>query len=489
MKGEKKDYFEFDYGKIINLINYKHLPLIILILIGLAINIYYFNANKAVWWDEAEYLSFVNYATKGIPHSLWEGRAVIYPIILSLISLINPSESFLKIGLILINLLTIFSCYILLKKIFDKKIAFFSTLLFETSFLFLFFQIRFLTEIPSTMFILLSLYFFLNRDLKSKILAGIFVGLAIGTRFTSLFIIPAMMLYNLLSKSKIREYAWIPSIMIGFLPIIIFDFSQGNTLLYSLIFFITKSVAHSSVQPWDFYILDIFYTNPFIAPFFLIGLIKYLKLNNKKLLIISFFIIYFLAHSITSHKEDRYILPIMPFYCLIAVQGVYYIYEKITIAKKNKIKNTDFKEKIIMFFRNKILINIIIILFFSYSIYNSFIIADPAISAKSASYIEVKQAGEFLKNYAGKEEVIISNTPQANYYSEREMINFPANSSELYSLLGNNENINYFLISLYEGLPEYYEEFLNREKFKILNTFDLINSNQTKVLVIKYLRQ
>jgi len=484
---KENDYVEFNYGKLISLINYKHLPLIILILVGLISNIYYFNTNKAVWWDEAEYLSFVNYVTKGIPHSLWDGRAVVYPIMLSLVALINPDESFLKIFLILINLLTIFSCYILLKKLFDKKIAFFSTLLFETSFLFLFFQLRFLTEIPSAMFIMLGLYFLLNKDLKSNIFAGIFIGLAIGTRFTSLFVIPAMILYNLFSKSKIKEYAWIPSIIIGFLPIIIFDLSQGNTLFYSLLFFITQSVAHSSIQPWYYYIMDLVYINSFTVPFFLVGLIKYLKLNNKKILIISFFIISLLAHSMTNHKEDRYILPIMLFYYLIAVQGVYYLYEKITQSKKNKKKTISLKNKLIGFLKNKTLINIIIVLFFSYSIYNSVNIANSDILTKSVGYYEVKQAGEFLKNYADKNEIILSNTPQTNYYSEREMKPFPK-TSELYSFLENNANINYFVVSLYEGLPECYQEFLNEEKFKILSTFNLINSNQTTVFVIKYLR-
>ena len=80
----------------------KQYPLIILLLISLFTNLYYYNTNKTVWWDEAEYLSFVNYVTLGQTLSLWKGRAVLYPLIISLFGLINNKESFLRIGLIII---------------------------------------------------------------------------------------------------------------------------------------------------------------------------------------------------------------------------------------------------------------------------------------------------------------------------------------------------------------------------------------------------
>jgi hypothetical protein len=78
-------------------------------LISFALNIYYVNTNKAVWWDEAAYLSFKNYVLDGTPHSLWEGRAIIFPLILSLFGALNSQESFLRICLMIIILDAFFS--------------------------------------------------------------------------------------------------------------------------------------------------------------------------------------------------------------------------------------------------------------------------------------------------------------------------------------------------------------------------------------------
>ncbi len=449
------------------IINYKHFPLILLMIISFALNIYYFNTNKAVWWDEAAYLSFKNYMLEGTPHSLWEGRAIIYPLMLSLFGMLNSQEGFLRACLILINIGCVFSCYILIKKISKPKIAFFSALLLQTSFLFMFFQIRFLTEIPSAMFLMLGIYFFLDKNIKSKILSGIFFGLAIGTRFTSIIIIPSLILYNLLAKSKIRDYAWIPSILIGFVPQLIYDLTIGKFPFYSIITFLTFSSGHALNQPWHYYISSFYIYGLVSLPFFIIGLLKYSKLNAKKILIISFFSLYLLMHSFASpHKEDRYILPIIPFYFFIAVDGMFFAAGKI-------LKKENFQIVCIA-----VLCAIIS--------YQSITLANLSISAKAESYFPVREASEFLDNYLPKEAIIIGNTPQINYDSNRQMVEFPKNSSDLYYLLEKNKNINTLVVSLFESVPDYSEIF-NSENFTIIKAGFLMD--QAVAFTISYNRK
>ncbi len=391
--GKKDDEsIEVNIKKIID---YRHFPLILLMLISFALNIYYVNTNKAVWWDEAAYLSFKNYVLDGTPHSLWEGRAIIFPLILSLFGALNSQESFLRICLMIINIGCVFSCYILIKKISKPKIAFFSALLLQTSFLFMFFQIRFLTEIPSAMFLMLGIYFFIDKSTKSKIFSGIFFGLAIGTRFTSIIIIPSLILYNLFTKSKIKDYVWIPSILIGFAPQLIYDLIIGKFPFYSIITFFTFSSGHALNQPWHYYISSYYIYSLISLPFFIIGLLKYSKLNAKKILIISFFALYLIMHSFASpHKEDRYILPIIPLYFFIAVDGMFFAAEKI------------FKKENFQIFCIAVLCAIIS--------YQSMILANSSIAAKAESYLPVREACEFLDDYLSKDAVIIGNTPQIN---------------------------------------------------------------------------
>ncbi|MDD2678914.1 MAG: glycosyltransferase family 39 protein [Candidatus Nanoarchaeia archaeon] len=476
-KTKKKDdeYISIDLSKIIN---YKHLPLAILLLASLILNMYYFSTNKAVWWDEADYLSFVNFLTKGIPSAMWTGRAIIYPLILSIFGIINSSENFLRFGLMIISLLTVSYCYLLLKKLSDKKTAFFATLLFQTSFLFLFFQIRFLTEIPSTLFTLMGLYYFLNKDLKSKIFAGIFIGLAIGIRFTSILIIPAMLLYSILSKSnKLKNYSWIFSIIIGFAPVLIYELINGNYPFYSIIYFFVFSSQSPLSQPWHYFISSHYIYGLLSAPFFILGLLKYAKLNRKKILILSFFIIYFFMHSfVSSHKEDRYIIPILPVYFLISVQGMFLFVDLLL----NYLKKAN------SFFKSKNLNFALIFLLCLAIICPSLMTSNDSIQFKSESYYPVKEATIFLQDYLPESDIVLGNTPQINYYSERELIYLPSTSAELYELLDENPNINTIVISAFEHIPDYAEEFNNQEKFRIINVAKF--NNESAVYVIAYNR-
>jgi hypothetical protein len=169
---------------------------------------------------------------------------------------------------------------------------------------------------------------------------------------------------------------------------------------------------------------------------------------------------------VSAHKEDRYIIPILPIYFLIAVQGIF-------LTAKAIIKSTLLKDLAVL------AVCLIII-------YQSMSLSYGSIMFKSESYLQVKDAVLFLKDYLPKDDIIIGNTPQIVYYAQRGMVGFPQTSEQLYELLENNTKINTIVISLFEGMPEYVEEFNNPEKFRIINVGML--ENQSLAYTISYLR-
>jgi 4-amino-4-deoxy-L-arabinose transferase-like glycosyltransferase len=443
------------------IINYEHTPLIALMLMGLALNVYYFNANRAVWWDEAEYLSFGKYFGSGIPYSMSETRAINYPIMLYLFSKIfSGQELILRVLLIIISSCTIGACYFLFKKIFNGIIAFLTTLMFLTNYLYLFFQIRFLTEIPSLMFMLMGLYFFMcEKNKKNNFLTGLFIGLSIATRFTSLLIIPCMIAYQFFKKEKIKNYSWILFLIAGFVPSIIFDLIR-NFAPFSE-FFLMFSHNQSAAKNNPYYFIDSFARmfGELSVPFFIAGMaimIARIKKNKsdflKKNLVFMFFSFHFLFYSFFSAwKEERYMLNIIPFYyCLVSIG----ILNLINLILDNL--NINHKKIIILM----VILGIII---------PNIQLGNSSILLKSESYKQVKDVAEYAKNEFPSDSKIITNAPpQVSYYAEKETLGLPGELDELYALLEQYNDTNLILISAFEGIPQYFDEFNNAEKFNII---------------------
>lgn len=500
MKVKKnEDYLEIDLG-----ISKEKLIPIFLIIFSLIINLYYFNVNTGVWWDEAEYLGFVNHLVKGSAYSMWEGRAILYPLLLSVFGFINSSEVFLRIGLLVINSTTILFIYLTLKELFNEKISIISTILLLTNPLFIFFSHRFLTSIPSLMFMLIGVYFFLKKGYKNRILCGLFIGCAIATRFTSIFIIPALVLYDLIKRSELKKYVWIPALLLGFIPTIMFDLTQGNAPWTTLTTFLTQSTKERTwghnLGEWTFYISNI----PSIIGMqnaslwiwiiiFLTGvLITIIKIQkalgkvfkNKKgdengavLILISVFsLIHFLMYSfITPLKETRYMIPILPFLYSIFSIGLINLSNSFKKIVKKSFGVTQF---------NYILIILLIIIFS----FNSIKLSHTMIHSSADSYSELRYAGELIKSNTNPDEVIMTNAgPHIAYHAERQVTGFSSNLTSLYNQLNNTPNINLLVFSFYETPPDYINEFNNNTNFTLVKQYT--RDESMIVAVLAYLRE
>lgn len=483
---KKRSHYEIDLK-----INKETLIPIILVVACLAINLYYFSANSGVWWDEAEYLSFVNHIVKGSPYSMWEGRAIFYPLLLSVFGFINLSETFLRIGLVVISCLTTLFIFLVLKKMFKTKIAVIATSLFLTNWLFNFFSLRFLTGIPSLMFQMISLYFFLQNKPKSRIYSGIFLGCAIATRFTALLLIPSFILYDLLSIKKkisidyLKKFVWVPAILLGFAPIVAYDLIIGRFPFETFYTFLVQSMAPRewghNLGDWTYYIVNFPAFTGIIGVFFLfMGLLfifsKIKSKNMKKYaLMLSYILFHLIAYSfLTQLKEQRYIIPVLPYIFAIISIGIISISNTIGKFFKKKLK-FKYANYLLMI---SVALSIII---------PSLNMGNISILNSASGYEELRISGEEILANTNSDEIIITNAgPHISYYSQREVTGFPANMSDLFSTLESNENINYIVFSLYETVPEYLTN-LSTDNFTLIQ--ELSRNDVPMVIAIQYLRE
>ncbi|MGV8150885.1 MAG: ArnT family glycosyltransferase [Candidatus Woesearchaeota archaeon] len=359
-------------------------------------------------WDEGVYIGMGKYIYSSGNSGLWE---IIRPPALPLIN-----GLLWKIGLdpliwgqvvaIIFSCALLFIVYIIAKEIFDKKIAFTSALLLAITPLFFLYSIYILTDIPSTIFTLLAIYF----CIKNKyFLAGLSVGIAILFRFPQgLILLPigiailidSFDLNNSLRFSKnslkfskiknsikdviLKSLKILLGCIIVIIPYIIANYlfyrkytgnltdaifrpfilaaPHGNNIYGSVI----DSTFISHVYNIFYYLIALLKNNPTYI-FLIVGLIyliyeilraynsKNSRATNSKMsayafsdvkrskIILISFIIYITYFTYIISKEERYMMPFLPFACIITAYGIFRTVDYFKSSKTIKSSKTSKK--------------------------------------------------------------------------------------------------------------------------------------------------
>jgi hypothetical protein len=161
-------------------------------------------------------------------------------------------------------------------------------------------------------------------------------------------------------------------------------------------------------------------------------------------------------------------LNLLPFYYCIVSFGIFDILSLLSRKKNDNLK--------------KIIISALALLIIVPNVQ----LGNASIVYKAESYKQVKDMAEFAKNIIPLDAKIIANaSPQVSYYGEREILSMPAKLEDLYALFEKETNTNIIVLSVFEGVPEYAEEF-NTKNFTILNVGLL--EDQPVAYVIQYNR-
>lgn len=274
------------------------------------------------------------------------------------LNLLFQSEFFIRLPSIIIGIINTILIFIIVKKLKDEVAGFYAALLYNSSlYCFVIAGIFIMPDTPLLLFWLLAILFLINSitnenisksEKRNLLLAGIFIGLAMLSKYTGLFLWVGIALYIIFYnkkwlKTKETYFALLFS-FVFFLPVIIWNI-KNNFISFS---FQTGRVGilQSSIKPE--YILteilgEFFYNNPIIFILSILSLIYFFKhkelKKDKRIILILLtsipIIVTFILFSLTKRTLPHWSAP-----------GYTGLIILISLAIYDKLKS---KEKLVLF--------------------------------------------------------------------------------------------------------------------------------------------
>jgi len=446
--------------------------LIALFLIAFIIRIFFVFSMPIKLWDETIYLNLgADLSHNPLSYSFSHGwsdfipsggdnfyrypkagfRAPLLPYLISIFYFLNLG--FLANFLMpLIGALSVILVYKLGKELFNEKAGLISSLFFVFIPLHVFYSGRVLTGVLFTFFVLLTFFSFLKGYEKGnknyKILFGIFLALSLLSRYTALWIIPIFLIYFLIKDKSLKflkdKYLWysILAFFVTLIPWFVYGIFEYNNLIGAFIHGAKASAYWGGIQSWHFFFDYWWQMFSIIGIVFVIALIYILYKKDylkKEIYLLLIWFTFFLGMAIyMPHKEDRFILAIVP---TIALISGYFI---------DKIKK--YKKLIIV-----ILIGILI-----FSLCLNFYHTYKTNHNTNTKCFE--QVGLKLKTIQGNFLIVSENPPLFRYYAQEESAYYPdkLNKKTIKKLTNSTNKKVYFVFTKFNSGFE-------TEKWKNLN--------------------
>lgn len=438
---------------------------------GIILRLKYLTINQAVWYDEAEYLSTAKNWAFGTPYQLHFVRPPLLPFLWAFFYKLGAGELVFRIILLLFSLAGIWLTYSIGKMLFNKYVGIIASVLTSFHYLNLFYTLRLLTDVPSMTLLLFTIYFFWKGYVEEKgfylYLMGLAFVLSILMRFPGGSLGGVLLIYLLLTegfKLLKNKKLWV-SIGIFFLIFVPYGIWYYNTydkipILGASGFYMHQVLLKKSLSfmPTVFmspipYLSNIF---PSIGHFFILALLiglgmmlfnliigwdllkKDKNLQQQLFAFLWIMVIFSYFAFYAGLVEDRYFFYIFPA-CFMIVGWVF-------------VQFNNFLKKYHKFLG----ITVIIIIIFLAG-YKQLVYADQLIKIKADSYVQVRQAGEWIKANSQKgDSLVASGEPMFAYYSERKVHYwFGAENEQQFNERLLNEKPKYMVLSAYEGSPQW----------------------------------
>ena len=430
------------------------------VVLFLCTSIFLFNNN--IWWDSAVYIGMGKFIFG--QGGFWEpARPIVWPLFLGVVWKIADVVVFGKILGLLFGTGCVYLTYLIGREVFNKRIALVSALFLAFSASFLFFSLKMLSGVPSLFFMLLSVYFFIN---KRYFLTGLFAGIAFLTRFLELFVFFVILVLFLVYLRKEKKFLMnLSYIFIGFLAVVV-PYLIFNYFIYGNIFYpfdlqlaLTKETGWMYHEPFWFYFVNLFKENV-LWIFALFGIVfSFKNPGHKKFTILFSFLVLFAFFNFIAHKEVRFMLLFLPYLCVLSSYGIFSVFDKI----KNK----------------KIVFSLFLLMFLIW-------IGQTAYQIKDNFALEADQYSVF-QEYLGEVEgsIWISNPVFAVYSDKKidELVYYPTFNHDKFVFLKENldkaENV---LINTCDLYCEPYNEFCLEDKAELVellkNNFEIVFSEK-----------
>jgi mannosyltransferase len=496
---EKEDILNKRISKIKSWIkNPYNFTLVAILTFAIIIRIYYYSVTQgqAVWWDAAEYMNMARAWAFGLEYTFLPVRPVLFSLIIALFLKISNTEILPRLFIFSLSIISIYGMFLFGKEIYNKKVGLIASFFTSIFYLHIFHTYRLLVDLPSFTFFIFSAYFFYkyfknNQDKKSLYFGTIII--AIGTLFrltTAIFLFIAL-IYVLITENlkflKKKEY-WIAVLIFLLIlsPYLIWGYVQfGGFVITQAGAWNAPAENYLSNGLWNFksylsllpgmfsWIFLIFFICGLLSMYKLIlGFDLLLKNKNPKLkrhlflLLITLIPLITVSLSLNHYFEDRYIINSLP--------GIFVITSIFILKFYRFIKN-----------KNKLIAIIFIIFLLSSITFIQLKKTDELVRSRKDSYMQVKQAGLWLKENSNEGDIILTRShPYIKYYSEMEVLDIPPEKEDLEPLISLNKNIKFYMVSIFETHQEWMYVFPQENNLTVIQVYFMDQSKQQPGLII-----
>lgn len=341
-------------------------------------------------------------------------RAPLLPYILSIFYYLKLNY-LIPVIIPFITTLNVLLIYILGGKLFNKKVGLYSAVLLSLIPIHIYCSGRILTDAFVVFFILLTFISFWKGyekdNKKHKVLFGLFLALSLLARYTTLWITPVFLFYFIIKDKSLKflkdKYLWyaIGIFFLVLIPWFIYGFVYYGNIFGAFIHGFKAAGYWGGVQPWSYFFDNSWRIFSITGIFFIFSLffilIKKEFLKREIYLLLIWIIFFSVIVIIMPHKEDRFIMPIVPVICLIS--GLF-------ISKLGKVKNIIFG-----------LLCLVLIT----SFWNSSKIEYK--NSKDSTIACYSEGNKFLSsNIIEKDSLVVSNqNPMTHYYTGKNILIYP----------------------------------------------------------------
>jgi len=473
-----------------------NLILTLLLILAFAIRLYYFYLTKgqAVWWDASEYLNMARAFAFGIDYEFYSVRPILFSLIIALFFKIGSGEFLARVFIFSLSFASVLGMYLLGKELYNRKVGLICAFLMSIFSLALFFTYRVMVDLPSMTFFVFSAYLFFRyikkRENKILYLGAVVIGIGTLMRITTATFLFVFFIFVLVTEKlsilKRKEY-WIAGIIfiLVLLPYIIWGYVQfgvfiitesgklnapeGNALISGFNNIISYSSLFKFNLTWPlliFFYLGLISMYKLILGFDILIKGKDFKLKRDFFLLLLFLVPFVIISTALGGVENRYVMNAYP--AILIISGAF-LSKSYNLIKKN----------------NKIIAIILLMILLSSIMFLQLKNTDTLIKSKISSYIELKQAGLWLKGNSEPSDIILSLSPhQIKYYSERAVLATPRDKEEFESLISSNPKIKFFIISIHEPHEQWMYPYPQENNFTAVQAYFADANQQQPVLVI-----
>ena len=258
-------------------------------------------------------------------------RAPLLPYILSVFYSLNLNF-LIPIIIPFLGTLSVFLVYILGKKLFDKKVGLYSAILFALIPIHIFYSGKIWTDPLVVFFILLTFISFWEgyekENKKHKILFGLFLALSLLARYTTLWITPIFLFYFFIRDKSLKflkdKYLWyaIGIFFLTLVPWFLYGLKYYGNILGAFIHGFKAAGYWGGVQSWNFFFVNswqIFSIIGIVSIFSLLFIVLKKEFAKREIYLLLIWVIFFsIMVMYMPHKEERFIMPIIPAICIIS---------------------------------------------------------------------------------------------------------------------------------------------------------------------------